>query len=173
MVIKITVDLGWRRGSNASYPIFDSWRTLAADDKEPYLLHKPSHLAFVQQPQALPSMSSNPDVPPFTGYVETTVNALRLIHAARQGVIPRITRRLNDAERRTMIKSGAVFVFSVEESGIKRWTGVWLSSKQSCMANLVSDHQLRWPPLVAIPNRGQLSCRLCCCNVRDRELIQV
>lgn len=55
-------------------------------------------------------MSSNPDVPPFTGYVETTVNALRLIHAARQGVIPRITRRLNDSERRTMIKSGAVFV---------------------------------------------------------------
>jgi hypothetical protein len=68
-------------------------------------------------------MTSNPDVPPFTGYVETTVNALRLIHAARQGVIPRITRRLNDSERRTMIKSGAVFVFSVEESGIKRWTG--------------------------------------------------
>ena len=68
-------------------------------------------------------MSSNPDVPPFTGYVETTVNALRLIHAARQGLIPRITRRLNDSERRSMIKSGAVFVFSVEESGIKRWTG--------------------------------------------------
>ena len=68
-------------------------------------------------------MTSNPDVPPFIGYVETTVNALRLIHAARQGVIPRITRRLNDNERRTMIKSGAVFVFSVEESGIKRWTG--------------------------------------------------
>ncbi|KAG6850110.1 hypothetical protein H0H93_001031 [Arthromyces matolae] len=70
-------------------------------------------------------MSSNPDVPPFTGYVETTLHALRLIHAARQGVIPRITRRLNDAERRTMIKPGAVFVFSVEESGIKRWTGAF------------------------------------------------
>lgn len=68
-------------------------------------------------------MTSNPDIPPFIGHVETTVNALRLIYAARQGVIPRITRRLNDAERRTMIKSGAVFVFSVEESGIKRWTG--------------------------------------------------
>lgn len=69
------------------------------------------------------SNSSAPHVPPFIGFVETTVNALRLIHAARQGVIPRITRRLNDTERRTMIKSGAVFVFSVEESGIKRWTG--------------------------------------------------
>lgn len=67
--------------------------------------------------------NSSSDVEPFYGYVETTVNALRLIHAARQGVIPRITRRLNDSERRDMIKSGSVFVFSVEESGIKRWTG--------------------------------------------------
>lgn len=70
-------------------------------------------------------MTSNPDIPLFIGYVETTGHALRLIHAARQGVIPRITRRLNDSERRTMIKSGAVFVFSVEESGIKRWTGIY------------------------------------------------
>jgi len=73
------------------------------------------------------TMSSNnscsSDVPPFHGYVETTVHALRLIHAARQGIIPRITRRLNDTERRSMVKSGAVFIFSVEESGIKRWTG--------------------------------------------------
>ena len=41
-------------------------------------------------------MTSNPDVPPFTGYVETTVNALRLVYAAQQDIIPRITRRLND-----------------------------------------------------------------------------
>ncbi|KAJ7659717.1 Gti1/Pac2 family-domain-containing protein [Mycena polygramma] len=68
------------------------------------------------------SSSQPTDILPFSGAVETTMNALRLIHAARLGVIPRITRRLNDAERRTMIKSGAVFVFSVEESGIKRWT---------------------------------------------------
>lgn len=82
-------------------------------------------------------MSSNPDVPPFTGYVETTVNALRLIHAARQGVIPRITRRLNDSERRTMIKSGAVFVFSVEESGIKRWTDGLLWSPSRIVGNFL------------------------------------
>jgi hypothetical protein len=72
-------------------------------------------------------MMSNPDVSPFTGYVETTVNALCLIHAARQGVIPCITRRLNDSECRTVIKSGAVFVFGVEEGGIERWTGTHLN----------------------------------------------
>ncbi|KAJ6474713.1 hypothetical protein DFH09DRAFT_1343052 [Mycena vulgaris] len=52
------------------------------------------------------------------------MNALRLIHAARQG----------DGERRTMIKSGAVVVFGFEESGIKRWTVflddlLWLPSR--------------------------------------------
>ncbi|KAJ3561757.1 hypothetical protein NP233_g9998 [Leucocoprinus birnbaumii] len=82
-------------------------------------------------------MTSNPDVPPFIGYVETTVHALRLIHAARQGVIPRITRRLNDSERRTMIKSGAVFVFSVEESGIKRWTDGLLWSPSRIVGNFL------------------------------------
>lgn len=67
------------------------------------------------------------DVVPFCGFVETTADALRLIQAARCGLIPRITRRLNELERRSMIRSGAVFVFSVEESGIKRWTdGMWL-----------------------------------------------
>src|ERR1700733_9884601 len=82
-------------------------------------------------------MTSNPDVPPFTGYVETTINALCLIHAARQGLIPRITRRLNDAERRTMIKSGAVFVFGVEESGIKRWTDGLLWSPSRIIGNFL------------------------------------
>ncbi|KAK0432395.1 Gti1/Pac2 family-domain-containing protein, partial [Armillaria borealis] len=62
------------------------------------------------------------DVEPFYGYVETAVNALHLIHAAQQRVIPHITRRLNDSEQWDIIKSGSVFVFSVEESGIKRWT---------------------------------------------------
>ncbi|KAJ7650869.1 Gti1/Pac2 family-domain-containing protein [Roridomyces roridus] len=77
------------------------------------------------------------DIPPFYGSVETTMNALRLIHAARQGVIPRITRRLNDSERRTMIKSGAVFVFSVEESGIKRWTDGLLWSPSRIVGNFL------------------------------------
>ncbi|KAH9902974.1 Gti1/Pac2 family-domain-containing protein [Cubamyces lactineus] len=73
------------------------------------------------------------DVPLFEGFVNTTMDALRLIEAARRGLIPRVTRRLNDFERRTMIKSGAVFIFSVEESGIKRWTEglAWSQSRIS------------------------------------------
>lgn len=63
--------------------------------------------------------------PSFHGYVETTIDALRLIYAARQGVIPRITRRFSNLERERLIKSGAVFVFNVREAGITRWTGVY------------------------------------------------
>lgn len=80
---------------------------------------------------------SPPDVKPFVGFVETTLNALRLIQAARQGVIPRITRRLNDAERRSMIKSGSTFVFGVEESGIKRWTDGLLWSPSRIVGNFL------------------------------------
>ncbi|PAV16109.1 protein related to pac2 [Pyrrhoderma noxium] len=83
----------------------------------PYLFppHSPYRMALTTR---LPASK----VEPFYGFIETTGDALRLIQAARQGVVPRITRRLNDLERRTMIRSGAIFIFSDEESGIKRWT---------------------------------------------------
>ncbi|KAI0714279.1 Gti1/Pac2 family-domain-containing protein [Cerioporus squamosus] len=78
-------------------------------------------------------MAMSTDTPLFEGFVDTTMDALRLIEAARRGMIPRVTRRLNDFERRTMVKSGAVFIFSVEESGIKRWTEglAWSQSRIS------------------------------------------
>jgi Gti1/Pac2 family transcription factor len=81
--------------------------------------------------------TSSPEVKHFIGYVETTLHALRLIYAARQGVIPRITRRLIDAERKNLIKTGAVFVFGVEESGIKRWTDGLLWSGSRIMGNFL------------------------------------
>ena len=46
-------------------------------------------------------MTSNPDVPPFIDYAETTGNALHIIHARRQGVIspqaadPRVEKKPN------------------------------------------------------------------------------
>lgn len=87
---------------------------------------------------------SSSDIQPFHGYVDTTEDALRLIEAARRGVLPRVTRRLNELERRSMIRSGAVFVFSVEESGIKRWTEglAWSQSRISgnfLVSNMTHD----------------------------------
>ncbi|GJE85552.1 Gti1/Pac2 family-domain-containing protein [Phanerochaete sordida] len=86
---------------------------------------------------------------PFSGYVETTADALRLIQAARCGLIPRITRRLNELERRSMIKTGAVFVFSVDESGIKRWTDgyTWTPSR-------ISGNFLVYREVTERPGRG-------------------
>jgi len=83
--------------------------------------------------------TSSPDIP-FHGFVETTADALRLIQAARQGVIPRITRRLNEEERATIVRSGAVFVFSVEESGIRRWTEGLSWSASRIAGNFLVSH---------------------------------
>ncbi|KZP07643.1 hypothetical protein FIBSPDRAFT_762643 [Athelia psychrophila] len=58
---------------------------------------------------------------PFFGVVDTTENAFRLVIAARRGLVPRISQRLRHAELKEMITNGAVFLFSVEESGMKRW----------------------------------------------------
>jgi hypothetical protein len=84
------------------------------------------------------------DVQHFIGYVETTTDALRLIMAARLGIIPRITRRLNDSERRSMIRSGAVFVFCVEESSIRRWTEGLSWSPSRIVSNFLVCHSI--PP---------------------------
>lgn len=86
---------------------------------------------------ATSNSSTFPHALPFFGIVENTVHALRLVQAARQGIIPRIVRRLNDSERRKMISSGAVFVFSVEESGIKRWTDGLLWSPSRIVGNFL------------------------------------
>jgi hypothetical protein len=120
---------------------FQSWRRSASPEGDPpHLTVSPvtgiapqSHLPLIvpglhrTRGSSALSLERRPlqptsDVQNFIGYVETTTDALRLVMAAHQGIIPRITRRLNDSERRSMIRSGAVFVFCVEESGIKRWT---------------------------------------------------
>ena len=89
------------------------------------------------QTPAFSSSALYPNAQPFSGIVENTVQALRLVNAARLGVIPRVIRRLNDAERRDLIVSGAVFVFSVVESGIRRWTDGLLFSPSRIDGNFL------------------------------------
>lgn len=86
---------------------------------------------------ATSSSASFPDAQPFIGTVENTVSALRLVQAAKLGIIPRIVRRLNDSERQDLIVPGAVLVFSVEESGIKRWTDGRLWSPSRIVGNFL------------------------------------
>ena len=101
------------------------------------------------------------DLISFSGYVETTFQALTIIHAANQSIIPHLTRQLDDAEG--AICSGAVFVLKVDEADIIEWTGA-----SHC---LQSNHRLmsltRRPTLVATPNiRGLPRTHKCFLNAQ-------
>ncbi|KAF7296022.1 hypothetical protein MKEN_01417200 [Mycena kentingensis (nom. inval.)] len=66
--------------------------------------------------------AGNHSAQPYFGLVETPLDALRLVNAARHSLIPLTTRRLKQDERHALIRSGSVFVFNVRTSRIKRWT---------------------------------------------------
>lgn len=53
-----------------------------------------------------------------------------IFEAVRRGILPKITRRLRDDERK-LITSGTIFVFDEVESSIKRWTDgmIWSPSR--------------------------------------------
>ena len=82
------------------------------------------------------SQNSTWTEPPWSGWIETTGDALLILEAARRGLIPRVTRRLVDAERK-MITSGSVFVFDEDESGIKRWTDGFFWSPSRILGNFL------------------------------------
>lgn len=81
-----------------------------------------------------------PNSRPCVGFVDSTVHALRLILAAREGVILRIICCLNDTERKELVISGTVFVFAVEESEIKRWT----DSHRWSPSRIIGNFLVRW-----------------------------
>ncbi|KZO97404.1 hypothetical protein CALVIDRAFT_563179 [Calocera viscosa TUFC12733] len=56
------------------------------------------------------------------GWVRTTHDALLVLRAAQDGMIPMVPRRFSDLEKAQLIHSGALFIFEVTASGIIRWT---------------------------------------------------
>ncbi|KDR73045.1 hypothetical protein GALMADRAFT_746376 [Galerina marginata CBS 339.88] len=90
----------------------------------------------VGQQASIQQSSSTWTEPPWSGWIETTGDALLILEAARRGLIPRVTRRLIDSERR-MITSGSVFVFDEDESGIKRWTDGFFWSPSRILGNFL------------------------------------
>lgn len=87
-------------------------------------------------PSASIQQSNTWTEPPWSGWIETTGDALLILEAARRGLIPRVTRRLVDSERK-MITSGSVFVFDEDESGIKRWTDGFFWSPSRILGNFL------------------------------------
>ncbi|KAJ1855014.1 Gluconate transport-inducing protein [Coemansia sp. RSA 2703] len=57
----------------------------------------------------------------YTGYIDTTEDALLVFEACRLNILSRRTRRLAESERK-YVESGSVFVWDETESGIRRWT---------------------------------------------------
>ncbi|KAJ7832480.1 Gti1/Pac2 family-domain-containing protein [Mycena olivaceomarginata] len=53
--------------------------------------------------------------------VSTQEEALILVNAAVLGVVPRLIRPLQTGELSSLIRHGAVFIFSSQESGIQDW----------------------------------------------------
>jgi len=60
--------------------------------------------------------------PTWHGFCNTTVDALILFEACIDCKLPHVSRRPHDKEREGLIKSGSIFIYEEESSGIKRWT---------------------------------------------------
>ncbi|CAO0789817.1 unnamed protein product [Mucor circinelloides] len=83
----------------------------------------------------------------FYGYIETTRDSLLLFEACKRGLLPRITRRLQDKER-VLIRSGTIFCFDEHESGIKRWTDGFVWSPSRIMGNFLIYRELEDKKLI-------------------------
>ncbi|KAI9019541.1 Gti1/Pac2 family-domain-containing protein [Phycomyces nitens] len=77
----------------------------------------------------------------FHGYIETTQDVLLVFEGCRRGLLPRVRRRLQEKERKT-IQSGSVFVFDERESGIKRWTDGFIWSPSRILGNFLIYREL-------------------------------
>lgn len=81
------------------------------------------------------------EIETFYGLVENTLDALRIFQMCREGRLNRVRRRLHERERR-LIRSGSVFVFDEEESGIRRWTDGRLWSPSRILGNFLIYREL-------------------------------
>jgi len=81
------------------------------------------------------------EIETFYGLIESTSDALRVFELSRQGRLGRVRRRLHERERK-WIRSGSVFVFDEQESGIKRWTDGRLWSPSRILGNFLIYREL-------------------------------
>jgi hypothetical protein len=71
-------------------------------------------------------------------HVRDAHDAHVVFEAVRQGFLHPVIRRLNDMERSTIVRSGAIFVWieCEDDAGLKRWTGK-ISPSTSMQARLI------------------------------------
>lgn len=83
--------------------------------------------------------------PTFTGYVATTQDALILFEACLAGVLHHVPRRPHDRERSHLVRSGSVFIYEENSSGIKRWTDGVTWSPSRILGNFLVYRELEKP----------------------------
>ncbi|KAL1992914.1 hypothetical protein VTN49DRAFT_3670 [Thermomyces lanuginosus] len=83
--------------------------------------------------------------PTFTGYVATTHDALILFEACLTGVLHHVPRRPHDRERSHLVRSGSVFIYEENSSGIKRWTDGVTWSPSRILGNFLVYRELDKP----------------------------
>lgn len=83
--------------------------------------------------------------PTFRGYVASTTDALILFEACLTGVLSHVPRRPHDRERSQLVRSGSVFIYEENASGIKRWTDGVTWSPSRILGNFLVYRELDKP----------------------------
>src|SRR5450755_171381 len=83
--------------------------------------------------------------PTFQGHVNTTHDALLLFEACIRGTLSHIPRRPHDRERNQLVRSGCVFIYEENASGIKRWTDGVPWSPSRILGNFLVYRELERP----------------------------
>ncbi|KAI9826231.1 MAG: hypothetical protein M1819_007398 [Sarea resinae] len=83
--------------------------------------------------------------PTFQGHVATTQDALILFEACLNGTLHHVPRRPHDRERGNLIRSGCVFIYEENASGIKRWTDGVPWSPSRILGNFLVYRELLKP----------------------------
>ncbi|KAI9826813.1 MAG: hypothetical protein M1832_005751 [Thelocarpon impressellum] len=83
--------------------------------------------------------------PTYQGHVATTHDALALFEACLSGELHHVPRRPHDRERGNLIRSGCVFIYEENASGIKRWTDGVPWSPSRILGNFLVYRELLKP----------------------------
>ncbi|KAK8007052.1 hypothetical protein PG989_001042 [Apiospora arundinis] len=83
--------------------------------------------------------------PTFVGYISSTVDALVLFEACLTGHTSHVPRLPHDLERANLIRSGNVFIYEENSSGIKRWTDGVSWSPSRILRNFLLYRELDKP----------------------------
>ena len=88
---------------------------------------------------------AGPLVPTFYGFVHNSMDGLILFEACLSGKLHHVPRRPHDRERSSLIKSGSIFIYEENASGIKRWTDGVAWSPSRILGNFLIYRELEKP----------------------------